>query len=197
MTFNSKGDNRVLTVRKDPWAEYFHFALKKGITGKDARFYVHRAKQFFKYIKMPLRNCTAKDVKGFIDYLSKNSKIPEWQIEQARDALRLLYRDFLKVSWALQKPVGAIHELPLQSGLSSEETLSVNSEIFKKLQIEMRFRHYSIRTEQTYIQWVRRFLYFHRMKPVDDLSAGDVKAFLEYLAVNRQVSVSTQNQALL
>ena len=89
MTFNSKGDSRVLTVRKDPWAEYLYFAIKRGVTGKDARFYVHRAKQFFKYIKKPLRNCIAKDVKAFIDYLSKNSKIPEWQIEQARDALRL------------------------------------------------------------------------------------------------------------
>ena len=197
MTFNSKGESRVLTVRKDPWAEYFHFALKKGVTGKDAKFYVHWTKQFFEYIKKPLRNCTAKDVKGYLDHLSKDNKIPKWQIEQARDALRLLYRDFLKVSWAVQKPVGTIHELPLQSGLSSEETVSVNSVIFKKLQIEMRYRHYSIRTEQTYIQWVRRFLYFHRTKSTEDLYASDVKAFLEYLAVKKHVSASTQNQALL
>ncbi|MBI5099635.1 MAG: integron integrase [Nitrospirae bacterium] len=196
MTFNSKGDSRVFTVKKDPWAEYFHFALKKGVTGKDARFYVHRAKRFFEYIKKPLRNCTAKDVKAFLDNLSHDSAIEPWQVEQARDALRLLYRDFLKVSWAVQKPVGAIHELPQQSGLSSEETVSVNSEIFKKLQIEMRFRHYSIRTEETYIQWVRRFLYFHRTRSAEDLSAGDVKVFLEHLAVKKQVSASTQNQAL-
>jgi integron integrase len=196
MTFNSKGDSRVLTVRKDPWAEYYHFALKKGVTGKSARFFVHWAKQFFEYIKKPLRNCTAKDVKAFLYNLSHDSNIEQWQVEQAREALRLLYRDFLKASWAVQKPVGAIYDLPLQSGLSSKETVSVNSEIFKKLQIEIRYRHYSIRTEQTYIQWVRRFLYFHKMKPVDDLSAGDVKAFLEYLAVKKQVSASTQNQAL-
>ncbi len=197
MTFNSKSDSRVFTVRKDPWAEYFHFALKKGVTGKDARFYVHWAKQFFEYIKKPLRNCTANDVKAFLDNLSHNSDIQPWQMEQARDALRLLYRDFLKVSWVVQKPVGAIHEMPQQSVLSSEETVSVNIEILKKLQIEIRYRHYSIRTEQTYIQWVRRFLYFHRTKSAEFLSASDVKAFLEYLAVKKQVSASTQNQALL
>ncbi len=196
MTFNSKGDIRVLTARKDPWAEYFHFALKKGITGKDAKFYVYWTRQFFEYIKKPLRNCTAKDVKGFLDHLSEDNKIPERQKEQARDALRLLYRDFLKVSWVVQKPVRALHELPQQPGLSAEETLSVNSEIFKRLQTEIRYRHYSIRTEQTYTQWLRRFLYFHRTKSAEVLSAGDVKAFLEYLAVKKQVSASTQNQAL-
>lgn len=196
MTFNSKNENRVLTARKDPWSEYFQFALRKGVSAKKARFYVTWVKQFFEHIRKPLRNCLAKDVQGFLDHLLNEKKAPQWQLEQARNALKLLCRDFLQVSWAAQKPAGTIHEEPSQSVFSSEETVSVNSDIFKKLQIEMRFRHYSIRTEQTYIQWVRRFLYFHRIKPVDDLAAGDVKAFLEYLAVKKQVSASTQNQAL-
>lgn len=60
----------------------------------------------------------------------------------------------------------------------------------------IRTRHYSIRTEQSYTQWVRRFILFHGKRHPKELGEHEVVAFLTHLAVKRQVSPSTQNQAL-
>jgi len=61
----------------------------------------------------------------------------------------------------------------------------------------MRLRHYSIRTEQCYCDWIRRYIKFHRMRSREDLlsAGGKVEMFLSDLAVNGHVSASTQNQA--
>jgi len=59
-----------------------------------------------------------------------------------------------------------------------------------------RVRHYSYRTEQTYVQWVRRFILFHGKRHPRELGEAEVARFLSYLAVKRKVSASTQNQAL-
>jgi integron integrase len=60
----------------------------------------------------------------------------------------------------------------------------------------IRLRHYSLRTEQTYVFWIRRYIYFHGKKHPETLGEAEVTAFLSFLASDRQVSASTQNQAL-
>jgi len=60
----------------------------------------------------------------------------------------------------------------------------------------VRTRHYSRRTEQAYVDWIRRYIAFHRMTHPAQLGASDVSQFLTWLAVDRRVSASTQNQAL-
>ncbi|GLH73716.1 integron integrase [Geothrix limicola] len=59
----------------------------------------------------------------------------------------------------------------------------------------LRARHYSLRTEDSYLDWVRRFILFHGKRHPKDLGAPEVRAFLNHLAVERSVSPSTQNQA--
>jgi len=59
----------------------------------------------------------------------------------------------------------------------------------------IRLKHYSIRTEDTYVDWARRFILFHGKRHPRDLGAGEVESFLTHLAVNGRVSASTQNQA--
>ena len=60
----------------------------------------------------------------------------------------------------------------------------------------LRVRHYSPRTEEAYVAWVRRFVKFHGTRHPADLEAGDVARFLSHLADTRHVSAATQNQAL-
>ncbi len=60
----------------------------------------------------------------------------------------------------------------------------------------LRLFHYSIRTEETYIQWIKRFIYFHNKRHPKDMGEKEVRSFLTYLAVSKHVSASTQNQAL-
>ena len=60
----------------------------------------------------------------------------------------------------------------------------------------IRVKHYSLRTEQTYLSWIKRFIYFHGKRHPKDMGGREVEAFLSHLAVEGQVSASTQSQAL-
>jgi integrase len=66
---------------------------------------------------------------------------------------------------------------------------------FTRLDEEIQIRHYSPKTLKTYRHWLKRFQAFTRSKPPESLSAVDVKEFLTWLAVKKQVAASTQNQA--
>ena len=57
-------------------------------------------------------------------------------------------------------------------------------------------RHYSLRTEKSYVKWIRRFILFHGKRHPRELGASEIGAFLSDLAVARGVSASTQSQAL-
>jgi hypothetical protein len=61
----------------------------------------------------------------------------------------------------------------------------------------MRLKHYSIRTERSYCDWVRRFVHFHAMNSREQMLPAEpkIEAFLSDLAVKANVAVSTQNQA--
>ncbi len=64
-----------------------------------------------------------------------------------------------------------------------------------QLRESLRVRHYSLRTEDAYFDWARRFILFHGKRHPKDMGAPEVQAFLTHLAVDRHVSPSTQNQA--
>jgi integron integrase len=68
--------------------------------------------------------------------------------------------------------------------------------LLDQLRDATRRRHYSYRTEQTYLHWVKRFIYFHGKRHPADMGADEVTAFLTHLARERSVAASTQNQAL-
>ncbi len=60
---------------------------------------------------------------------------------------------------------------------------------------KLRVKHYSIRTEQTYADWIKRYILFHGKRHPKEMGAQEVEAFLTHLAVAGRVSASTQNQA--
>jgi integron integrase len=64
------------------------------------------------------------------------------------------------------------------------------------VRLAIRNRHYSIRTEEAYMQWIRRFILFHHKRHPKEMGADEVSQFLSDLAVQRHVAASTQNQAL-
>lgn len=67
--------------------------------------------------------------------------------------------------------------------------------LLDQLRARLRVLHYSIRTEQVYVDWARRFILFHGKRHPRDMGALEISAFLTDLAVERHVSASTQNQA--
>ena len=73
--------------------------------------------------------------------------------------------------------------------------VSAPPRLLDRLREAIRVRHYSFRTEDTYVDWARRFILFNAKRHPTDLGAPEVAAFLTHLAVDRGVSPSTQNQA--
>lgn len=68
--------------------------------------------------------------------------------------------------------------------------------LLDRIRMAIRTRHYSIRTEEAYVTWARRYILFHKKKHPSAMGAEEINAFLTHLAVERNVSASTQNQAL-
>jgi len=70
------------------------------------------------------------------------------------------------------------------------------SQLMNDLRTALRARHYSRRTEQAYCLWVRRYIRFHGLRHPREMGEAEINAFLTHLATEREVSASTQNQAL-
>jgi integron integrase len=120
--------------------------------------------------------------------LKSQKKTADWQIKQAEEALRLYFHHFLNGKTAVLSP-----------GAPQKRVLDV-SKVFGDMRQALRIKHYSYRTERSYLDWAERFIdYTSQVKKKDiraaGLDSGDVKDFLSYLALTKKVSSSTQNQA--
>lgn len=69
------------------------------------------------------------------------------------------------------------------------------SKLLEQMRNLIRLRHYSIRTEESYLRWIKEYILFHRKRHPANMGELEVTQFLSYLAVTRNVSPSTQNQA--
>lgn len=68
--------------------------------------------------------------------------------------------------------------------------------LIDQVRMELRVRHYSFKTEEAYVSWIRRYIRFHGIRHPRDMGEKEVFSYLSFLAVKRNVSTSTQNQAL-
>lgn len=60
----------------------------------------------------------------------------------------------------------------------------------------LRVRHYSYRTEETYVSWLRQFILFHNKRHPREMGVAEINAFITYLANEKNIAASTQNQAI-
>ncbi len=117
---------------------------------------------------------------GFLGRMSANHQ--DWQVAQADNALRL-YEYFL----TSQRNVAADPECDANDVWVSLEARARQA---------FRVRQRALSTEKTYLYWLRAFRKFLNSKDPADITAADIQRFLGYLAVERRVASSTQNQAL-
>jgi len=73
--------------------------------------------------------------------------------------------------------------------------MSQPPKLLDRVRERIRFKHYSLRTEDSYVQWIKRFILFHGKRHPAEMGAVEVEAFLTHLAVEGNVAASTQNQA--
>lgn len=199
------------------WKKYLDAVLKNSVPLSRADWYLKWAQQFARSAPGPLRSRTAEQIKAFLDNLSSRPNIKEWQTEQASDALRILYLDVLNCEFALTWPPSLASSAANADGAGeiardvpeygnarqsfrdeapAKQIEVMHNKVFQRLRTEIHLRHYSLRTERTYEQWVRRFIAFHGLRAPKELGPEAVKDYLEYLAEEREISANTQNQAL-
>jgi integron integrase len=87
---------------------------------------------------------------------------------------------------------------PGKTTFRPRETLVPNPKARLREQVHevMRFKQFSLRTEETYWNWIRQFIFFHNKRHPREMGKAEIEAFLTHLAARRNVAVSTQNQAL-
>jgi integrase len=189
----SMGNDFVEDHRGAPpesWAAPFRKAL--GLRGRPearVKWYFVWARRFAASLSdKPLRLATREDAEGFLSTLASSLGIAAWQVEQATDALTILLGCVFGQEWARAIRIPAPPpplDVPLPKGDNPVE----------RLRYAIRCRRYSVRTEESYVFWVNRFLAFCRDGGVEQ-DADAVRAFLERLVIAEQMSSATQSQAL-
>ncbi len=207
------------------WDKYLTILDQNGVKSSAARWYVMRVEDYRKARKgRKLLDHRADDVVSYLHAVDRDRRLESWQMAQVVHALQLLFCQLLAAPWCGEidwdywkaafrelepehptvarqnRPIGEPAELAIQTekrgGTAPKATRKEHARVLERLLTEIRRRHYSIRTEQVYELWVCRFIAFHKNTAPAALGKDAVVAFLEYLAVQRNVAASTQNQAL-
>lgn len=81
-------------------------------------------------------------------------------------------------------------------GMSLHSPRRVKTRLLDQVRETIRRKHYSLRTEATYIGWIKKYIFFHGKRHPKEMGAPEMEQFLNHLAVAKKVAASTQNQAL-
>ena len=176
-----------------------------------------RAEQYIKASPdKRLAEHSPKEVEGYLAQQGRADGIEDWQFRQIVDAIQNLFA-MLGVAWLSEvdwkswmDPADSLAKShpTVADGISAKDTIKHLSNIklsdvrkrhtaiLEQLQVALRTRRYSIKTEQSYESWVTRFISFNENREPEQLGSGEVVNFLHHLAVQRNVAESTQNQAL-
>lgn len=195
------------------WVNYLKELDKEQVPNKAKPWYKKYAQHFIgEHPDTRLRDIEPAQVEAYLRKAGRSPYLTDWQIRQRAEALEILLCKMLKTAWCSDfdwslwrecshelpsdhPTLARIHltrsESPREFGLEYRDV-----EVYRKYLTVMRSRKYSIRTEQTYLDWIDRFLHFHKNIKLDALDKRHVAAYLEHLAVNRDVSASTQSIAL-
>jgi integron integrase len=200
----------------DRWVRFWMALAGSGVEPRAHNFCRGWVLGFLGFIK-PKKFSQAElgDVGGYLQKLAGEGK-KKWQVKQAEEALRVFFQEVEPAGWAgsWRKPLfqgleygeeGAapVPRPPTAGGRERFAGRTDAGEFPRKYQkfldaVEgaLRAQRYSYRTEQTYLEWAKRFLIFSSPRTRADLVWEDAGEYLDYLTVIRRVSASTQNQAL-
>ncbi len=217
----SKSQSKSAQTAKDLfWDRCIKAARSKGIKESVVKWYVVRVEQYLKaHSKKRLVSHTAEDVEPYFTTIGRQRILKHWQFYQMVDALRILFETIVKSEWASgfawdywlasakelerEHPTVAREYNRLEPSITVSDSRSSesdrkndNEQVLLRIVREIRRRHYSIRTERAYVDWIARFISYHRNQRLDELDGPQIVSFLEYPALERKVSASTQNQAL-
>jgi integron integrase len=198
---------------------YFEVLEELCVPSKYQAFYAQWVRLFFTRMLggKRRRDLGAAEIRQFLAMLESEGRAADWQVEQARDALLIYYEQFRGIAIDLNEGVdeerpslerAADGAVPLPREVEPvkhiprpvqpvDEGDRVDWEALQCAVHEaLRVKHYAYRTENTYMHWIRRFVRYHGGRKPSSMGAEEIHQYLSYLAVERDVAPSTQNQAL-
>jgi integron integrase len=173
------------------------FIIDRDLVPEENRsFYMHWVQRFLRS-EFSANELTENDkVQCFSDQLARDSSVKEWQLRQAMQAVSLYLDVFLKDGGGdieyRSRNIESRNRADKQVACVPEDSAEDALREMKKL---LRLRHYAYRTEQTYVDWVSRYLKYVKRLGLVWNDTGSMRAYLSYLALSRKVASSTQNQA--
>ncbi|MEN8264096.1 MAG: integron integrase [Nitrospirota bacterium] len=175
-------------MKKNVLAEFQEYLRSNNLVQeKYIPFYAHWASKFLVFTTNNSKLNHDLQVQKFTNHLTSHEKVADWQVNQANNAITLYVHQFKNR-----------HEGSSSSVKKIEACASV-SNLIDELRQAIRIKHYAYRTERKYIERIKDFyLYMKQVKKkgIDsNLKSSDVRDYLGYLALNRKVAASTQNQA--
>lgn len=202
------------------WDRYIKMLHDQGIRPPSDRWHVVWAEHYIRaFSGLRLADHTAETVSGYLEAIGKQGELKPWQYRQAIVAIRNLF-SIVKPEWCLgfdwdywlasartlepehptvaREPRQPVAAAPMAGTLEPAcVRLAVsNKELFDSVVVALRVRGLSVRTEKAYLHWLCRFMLHNGGRSPRELGPAEVAAFLQHLAVERNVSASTQNQAL-
>jgi integron integrase len=171
-------------------AEFGEYLLAANFVaaGKE-KYYVHWVRKFFEHRAQWPNMSWAEQLPLFLVELDNSGSYQGWQVRQADQAVRLYFNIYSKRG----RDVRGTHDQELRPFSGGKKELADFSEA-------LRLRNYALRTEKTYIDWVKRYFDFCRVRAgsvskLQVISPESVRHFLTDLVVGKNVSASTQNLA--
>lgn len=207
------------------WDSFIQLLHEQGVKPPADRWHVVRAEGFIRaFPGRKLAELTADDVTAYLEKLGREGALEGWQFRQVVVAIQILFSmvrpTWLEIfDWAYwlasatalepthpsvaRQPAVSIPPAAAEASLLERmgeggcaRVVHLHREDFLLLSRTIRTRGLSIRTEKAYLHWLCRLVAFHGMRAPARLGAAEVVSFLQHLAVVRNVSASTQNQAL-
>lgn len=176
---------------KDILPDFQKFLISRGLADeKHAPFYARWVSKFIAFSDEDENADFSEKRQEFLEQLSRSSGVADWQKNQAETALKLYFEQFDKNAAKLDP----------NSTTSSVSDKTDPASVINAMSKAIRVKHYSYKTERTYINWAKNFYeYTAGIKKKDiqktGLSSEDVRDYLSFLAIKKKVSSSSQNQA--
>lgn len=200
------------------WQQYIAALHDEGIPEQRHIWYVRHVERFIRAQNRRLRKRTSKDIESYVGQLGRDPRVEDWQLLHHIEALNFLYSWIVKCPWVKNYNWEALKDkcrsLEFDHGTVARDNISVrpppmpgvaqtggkpsvdSSTLLDALRASIRTHGYSIRTEQSYVEWTKRFLrHLPQIAPAD-MNADHITHFLTHLATQRRVTASTQKQAL-
>jgi len=202
------------------WDKYIEKSKAYDLKPVVVQWYVRHVETYIKhYDALRLKQHTPNEITAYIDLIGRNRRYKDWHVCQIINALNILFTDILQLDWALSfawddyidsvqqvthnhttlarsQPIAQEVEAIGTVSKSDSKIEQIYPDLFEKIITEIRMRQYSIRTEQSYVSWVIRYIAFYDNADPRHIAPSKIPKFLEFLVMRRNVSSATQNQAL-